>query len=124
MEQSLSTLPYLKDILVAQLPFEHAYGSFMLGLVVRICPPKPTSNSEKTKKASSTDVAGYMRRLQAALALTFLKFENKLPLAARVLGPDEKMVWKREDLRDVFPYHVDPGFRADYEIGVHRNWMN
>ena len=125
MENTLSTLPYLHNTLVAQLPFDHAYGSSMLGLVVCIRPP-PLSSSSKTKtKASMAEyMADCMYRLRAALSLTFLQLDTMVPLAVCVLGPGEEMKWEKGDLRDVFPYHIDPGFRADFEIGMHRAWMN
>ncbi|PLB48174.1 acetyl-CoA synthetase-like protein [Aspergillus steynii IBT 23096] len=119
MEQNLSALPYLQDIRVTQLPLDHAYGSFILGLVVRICP-----QTMKSKTTTQMDRAGCWRRLQAVFSLTFLQLENMVPIAVRVLAPDEKMTWDREQLRDAFPYNVDPTFRADYEIGVHRAWLN
>ncbi|KAK1144707.1 putative NRPS-like protein biosynthetic cluster [Aspergillus melleus] len=105
MENILYTLPYLHNTLVAQLPFDHAYGSSMLGLVV----------------SSMTEyMADCMYRLRAALSLTFLQLDTMVPLAVCVLGPGKEMKWEKGDLRDVFPYHVDPGFRTDFEIGMHR----
>ncbi|KAH8432317.1 uncharacterized protein LDX57_009956 [Aspergillus melleus] len=122
MEDTLSTLPYLHNTCVVQLPFDHAYGSSMLGLVVCIRPPP--SSKTKTKASLAEYMADCMYRLRAALSLTFLQLDNMVPLAVCVLGPGEEMKWEKGDLRDVFPYHVDPSFQADFEIGMHRAWMN
>lgn len=121
MEQTLSALPYIQNSRVELLPWEHVRGSHMLGLIVAIRPPTLKTALSSTEKHEY--MSDCLLRLETVLSLAFLQLDHALPLAACVRGEEDKAVWEKEQLRDVFPYHDDLGFRADYEIGLHRAWV-
>ncbi|KAL3475923.1 acetyl-CoA synthetase-like protein [Aspergillus californicus] len=121
-EGGISRLSFVEQVTGAMIPFAHEYGTHIVGVVVRL-KQDLTSHEDRDENA----LAKPLRRLSITAHGLYLQLDAMIPVAVRVLGPNNSEgsgVLKPEDVEGFFPYDKKPSFRAEIEYAVHRVCLN